>query len=181
MVLRFACVSWTLLWLASTQSTFLEFFRCSQFSEFDSNEGSSVGRSEGCVLFLIFTGRNTHRIWRQTKTARDCSSSKGTCELAGLRKLHEKLPVLQEAAWLSIRGFLCAQVSSGNCETMESWKKVNFNPKYSLGYVRILIYRMWAFNSYCCSVNGWDWLSLLSISYNLLNRIEPVCTVIKQV
>ena len=35
--LRFACVSWTLLWLASTQSTFLKFFRCSRFSEFDSN------------------------------------------------------------------------------------------------------------------------------------------------
>ena len=33
---RFACVSWTLLWLASTQSTFLKFFRCSRFSEFDS-------------------------------------------------------------------------------------------------------------------------------------------------
>ena len=31
----FACVSWTLLWLASTQSTFQTFFRCSRFSEFD--------------------------------------------------------------------------------------------------------------------------------------------------
>ena len=36
MVLRFACISWTLLWLASTQSTFLKFFGCSRFSEFDS-------------------------------------------------------------------------------------------------------------------------------------------------
>ena len=34
---RFACVSWTLLWLASTQSTFLKCFKCSRFSEFDSN------------------------------------------------------------------------------------------------------------------------------------------------
>ena len=34
--LRFACVSWILLWLASTQSTFLKFFRCSRFFEFDS-------------------------------------------------------------------------------------------------------------------------------------------------
>ena len=36
MVLRFACLSWTLLWLAITQSTFLKFFRCSRFFEFDS-------------------------------------------------------------------------------------------------------------------------------------------------
>ena len=36
MVLRFVHVCWTLWWLASTQSTFLKFFRCSQFSEFDS-------------------------------------------------------------------------------------------------------------------------------------------------
>ena len=36
-VLRFACISWTLLWLASTQSTFLKIFRCSWFCEFDSN------------------------------------------------------------------------------------------------------------------------------------------------
>ena len=28
-------------------------------------------------------------------------------------------------------GFLCAQVSSGNCETMESWKVCNFDPKAS--------------------------------------------------
>ena len=26
-------------------------------------------------------------------------------------------------------GFLCAQVSFGNCETMESWKICNFHPK----------------------------------------------------
>ena len=38
MVLRFACISWTLLWLVSTQSTFLKFSGCSRFSEFESNE-----------------------------------------------------------------------------------------------------------------------------------------------
>ena len=32
----FACISWTLLWVASTQSTFQTFFRCSRFSKFDS-------------------------------------------------------------------------------------------------------------------------------------------------
>ena len=37
MVLRFDSISWTLLWLSSTQSTFLKFFRCSRFCEFDSN------------------------------------------------------------------------------------------------------------------------------------------------
>ena len=36
--LRFACISWTLLWLVSTQSTFLKFSGCSRFSEFESNE-----------------------------------------------------------------------------------------------------------------------------------------------
>ena len=30
--------SWTLLWLASTQSTFLKLFRCSRFSELDSKQ-----------------------------------------------------------------------------------------------------------------------------------------------
>ena len=40
MVLRFAHMSWTLLWLqlASTQSTFLKFFKCSRFLEFDSKQ-----------------------------------------------------------------------------------------------------------------------------------------------
>ena len=41
MVLRFACVSWTLLWLVSTQSTLLKFFTCSRFSEFDINESAT--------------------------------------------------------------------------------------------------------------------------------------------
>ena len=36
-VLRFAHLSCTLLWLVTTQSTVWKFFRCSQFSEFDSN------------------------------------------------------------------------------------------------------------------------------------------------
>ena len=36
-VFRFAHLSCTLLWLVTTQSTVWKFFRCSQFSEFDSN------------------------------------------------------------------------------------------------------------------------------------------------
>ena len=53
-VLRFACVSGTLLWLASTQSTFTKFFRCSQFSEFDSK--SLTSREQGywrCFLHFL--------------------------------------------------------------------------------------------------------------------------------
>ena len=48
MVLRFACIARTLLCLASTQSTFLKFLRCSQFSEFDSNNG---GFQFECFVF----------------------------------------------------------------------------------------------------------------------------------
>lgn len=33
-VLRFACMSWTFLWLVTKQSTILQYFRHSQFSEF---------------------------------------------------------------------------------------------------------------------------------------------------
>ena len=40
-------------------------------------------------------------------------------------------------------GFLCAQFSSGNCETTESWKFALLSPK-PRSDVRTLIYRTWA-------------------------------------
>ena len=62
--LRFTRFSWTLLWLASTQSTFLKFFSCcSRFSEFDSKclvvVCPSIVRSPYC--YLPFTWNNYNR------------------------------------------------------------------------------------------------------------------------
>ena len=51
-------------------------------------------------------------------------------------------------------GFLCAQVSSGNCETMESWKICNFVPKASRSHVKISIYKTWAVTSYLTVQKG---------------------------
>ena len=51
-------------------------------------------------------------------------------------------------------GFLCAQVSSGNSETMKSSTICNFTQK-PRSHVRILIYRAWAIQSTfnCCKDN----------------------------
>ena len=51
------CVSWTLLLLARTQSTFLKFFRCSRFSEFDSKYFRSINQNTtvvACKQALLF-------------------------------------------------------------------------------------------------------------------------------
>ena len=58
MVLRFACISWTLLWLASTQSTFLKFFGCSRFSEFDSK--CTGGMHKFLILLEIIVDAKPH-------------------------------------------------------------------------------------------------------------------------
>ena len=53
---------------------------------------------------------------------------------------------MTEAFWsffCILFGFLCAQVSSGNCETMESWKFAILSVK-PRSHVSILIYRSWA-------------------------------------
>ena len=52
MVLSFARVSWTLLWLASTQSTFLKFFRCSRFSEVDSKYLTKLSKWKKFVVYF---------------------------------------------------------------------------------------------------------------------------------
>ena len=48
-VLWFALASWTLSWLVTIQSTFLKFFGCSRFSEFDSN----IDRLCGLMLWTV--------------------------------------------------------------------------------------------------------------------------------
>ena len=50
--LRFDHVSWTLWWLVTTQSTFLEIFRCSRFSQLDSN---IIENSLFQVLTIVFS------------------------------------------------------------------------------------------------------------------------------
>ena len=44
-------------------------------------------------------------------------------------------------------GFLCAQFSSGNCETMESWTICSILSLKTVSHIEILIYRTWAI--YC--------------------------------
>ena len=56
-----ACVSWTLR-LASTQSTFLKFFRCSQFSEFHSNS-TNVGNLTLWVPSAVWWPSLLNSIW----------------------------------------------------------------------------------------------------------------------
>ena len=79
MVLRFACLSWTLLWLAITQSTFLKFFRCSQFFEFDSKE---------TCLATILTYHQPTRQHLKRRTWQPLASGANGCQMADGRPTH---------------------------------------------------------------------------------------------
>ena len=63
-VLSFARVSWTLLWLASTQSTFLKFFRCSRFSEFDSKYLTKPSKWKKFVVYFWLRSHGTGQNFR---------------------------------------------------------------------------------------------------------------------
>ena len=79
MVLRFACVSWTLFWLAGTQSTLLKFFRCSRFSEFDSKYFRSINQNTtvvACKQALLFgRAKRASRERRASQRKGDLSSA----------------------------------------------------------------------------------------------------------
>ena len=62
--------------------------------------------------------------------------------LSSLRIAHVRC--IKILTWL--RGFVCARVSSGNCETMESWKFATLTLK-PRSHVRILKYRTWAISA----------------------------------
>ena len=65
-------------------------------------------------------------------------------------------------------GFLCAQVSSGNCETMESWKLCNFDskikPRSRVRISRMLIYRTWA-NWHICQYQSNNIILVCFVNY----------------
>ena len=65
-------------------------------------------------------------------------------------------------------GFLCARVSSGNCETMESWKfgTLTLRPR---SHVRILKYRKWAISGQKLLCTNSQTL-YTAVSYFLINQ-----------
>ena len=65
-------------------------------------------------------------------------------------------------------GFLCARVSSGNCETMESWKFATLTLK-PRSHVRILKYRTWAISAQKLLCTNSQTL-YTAVSYFLINQ-----------
>ena len=127
MLLRFACVSWTLLWFASTQSTFLKFFRCSQFSEFDSNFNS---------IFLGCFQQWKHQTWETFPASggdtRACSrrntfkQSRSQCNT--LRVQFNRWFV--EYRWIFLLCFLCSY--NLKCAILEVIVKIEQSQKLNL-------------------------------------------------
>ena len=60
---RFAGVSWTLLWLVNTRSTFLKFFMCSRFSEFHSKPLANGCNIVGCYMLMHQIANRGQQCW----------------------------------------------------------------------------------------------------------------------
>ena len=160
MVLRFACISWTLLWLASTQSTFLKIFRCSRFSEFDINynwkfqrqamiHGECGKRSDGVGGGRDFPAKWCLNIERRNSVVMTCH-----CPYPDLGSDSDGLKPMFNKSEALPKSLFCCKACTGLCASVAGFEAtLNEFSRLKANLILVLKFQIVTW-SYCSSALG---------------------------